>query len=94
MLHSIYRMSVFIGMNLKTAFDIVHDNNMSKLCVSEEAAQQSVEHYIKNKEKLGYDTPSYRKAPDDIHWVVYNQSTKKILKSIDWKPVDLKQICL
>ena len=28
-----------------------------------------------------------------VHWVVYNQSTKKILKSIEWKPVDLTSVC-
>jgi len=63
------------------------------MCVTEEEAQASVTHYINNKEKFGYDSPDYRKAPDDIHWVVYNKSTKKILKSINWKPVDLTTIC-
>ena len=65
---------------------------MSKLCKTEEEAQQSVEYYIQNKEQLGYDSPAYRRAPDGIHWVVYNESTKKILKSINWKPVDLTEI--
>ena len=70
-------------------FNLVHENNMSKLCKTEEEAQRSVKYYEENKSKLGYDSPAYRKAPDNVHWVVYNQSTKKILKSIEWKPVDL-----
>jgi NTP pyrophosphatase (non-canonical NTP hydrolase) len=86
-------MGARIGVNLDKAFDLVHENNMSKLCKTEEEAQQSVEYYIQNKEKLGYDTPAYRRAPDNVHWVVYNQSTNKILKSINWKPVDLTEVC-
>lgn len=86
-------MSSRVGMDMNTAFNLVHDNNMSKLCLTEEDAIASVEYYNQNKEKLGYDSPAYRKAPDNIHWVVYNQSTKKILKSISWKPVDLKPLC-
>lgn len=82
-----------IGANMDRAFDLVHENNMSKLCKTEEEAQKSVEWYNQNKEKLGYDSPAYRKAPDNIHWVVYNESTKKILKSINWKPVDLTEVC-
>ena len=83
-----------IGVNMDNAFDLVHENNMSKLCVSEEEAQDSVSFYINNKEKLGYDSPNYRRAPDNVHWVVYNESTNKILKSIKWQPVDLSSVVL
>lgn len=86
-------MSARIGINMDVAFDIVHNNNMSKLCVSEEEAQNSVKYYNLNKETQGYDSPNYRKAPDNVHWVVYNESTKKILKSINWRPVDLRGVC-
>jgi len=86
-------MSARLGVNMDDAFNLIHENNMSKLCKTEEEAQRSVDYYEENKEKLGYDTPSYRKAVDDIHWVVFNESTKKILKSIEWKPVDLTFVC-
>lgn len=92
-MYVILGMGCRIGANMDRAFDLVHENNMSKLCKTEEEAQRSVEYYIQNKEKLGYDSPAYRKAPDNIHWVVYNESTKKILKSINWKPVDLTEVC-
>jgi phosphoribosyl-ATP pyrophosphohydrolase len=82
-----------IGVDMDKVFDLVHDNNMSKLCKTEEDAKASVKHYIDNFEKYGYDSPAYRKAPDNIHWVVYNESTKKILKSIRWKPVELLSVC-
>ena len=60
---------------------------------TEEEAKETVKYYVDNKEKLGYDSPAHRKAPDNEHWVVYNQSTKKVLKSINWKPVDLSGVC-
>lgn len=91
-LYVIYGMLARIGIDADKAFALVHDNNMSKLCSTEEEAQRSVQYYIDNKQ-LGYDSPSYRKAPDTVHWVVYNISTKKILKSIEWKPVDLTPFC-
>jgi hypothetical protein len=72
---------------------LVHDSNMSKLCKTEEIAQKSVKNYEENKEKFGYKSPAYKKAPDDIHWVVYNQSPAKVLKSIEWDVVDLSSVC-
>ena len=92
-LYVVNGMAARIGVDADAAFDLVHVNNMSKLCRTEEDAQESVKFYIDNKEKLGYDSPAYRKAPDNVHWVVYNQSTKKILKSIKWQPVDLSSVC-
>lgn len=89
----VFGMCARIGVNLDDAFNLVHDNNMSKLCKTEDEAMRSVEFYENNKDTLGYDSPAYRKAPDDVHWVVYNKSTKKILKSIEWKPVDLSSCC-
>lgn len=91
-LYVIYGMLARIGVDADKAFAIVHDNNMSKLCKTEEEAQQSVDYY-RNNRQLGYESPAYRSAPDGIHWVVYNTSTKKILKSIKWGPVDLSVVC-
>lgn len=91
-LYVVYGMGARIGIDMDKAFKIVHENNMSKLCKTEQEAIESVNYYLKNKETLGYDSPAYRKAPDNIHWVVYNQSTKKILKSIMWRPVDLSYV--
>jgi len=92
-LYVVYGMGARIGMDMDVAFDMVHKNNMSKLCETEDDAKESVKHYEANKEKLGYDSPDYKQAPDNKHWVVYNKSTNKVLKSIKWKPVDLTEIC-
>ena len=90
-------MSRAIGNNQAKSFDIVHNSNMSKLCISEEEAQKTVEWYKEQykENKLPYDTPNYRKSDDNIHWVVYNESTNKILKSINYTPAtnELKDLC-
>ena len=92
-LYVVYGASCRIGIDMDKVFALVHENNMSKLCNSEQEAHETVKYYMDNKEKFGYDTPTYRKAPDNVHWVVYNQTTKKVLKSINWKPVDLTSMC-
>lgn len=101
-LYVTYGMSARIGIDMDEAFRLVHENNMSKLCSTEGEAQRSVEYYKNNYEKFGYDSPNYRRAPGNRGgekedssslWVVYNESTKKILKSIEWKPVDLTGVC-
>lgn len=86
-------MSCRVGVNMDQVFDLVHDNNMTKLCQTEEEAQESVQYYLDNKDVLGYDSPTYRKAPDDIHWVVYNQSANKVLKRKGYTKVDLASVC-
>jgi predicted HAD superfamily Cof-like phosphohydrolase len=88
-LYVIYGMSCRIGLDMDKIFNEVHENNMSKLCLTEDEAKESVQFYLNNKDKLGYDSPNYRLAEDNKHYVVYNESTKKVLKSIKWKPVDL-----
>lgn len=91
-LYVVYGMGARVGVDMDKAFDLVHRNNMSKLCASEEEAQRSVQYYLEHPE-LGYESPEYRRAPNDIHWVVFNRSTNKVLKSIEWKPVDLSPVC-
>jgi SAM-dependent methyltransferase len=69
------------------AFDIVHKSNMSKSCVSEEEADLTIQHYLDNP-NLGYDTPDKRIVGD--RWVIFNKSTGKILKNINYTPANLK----
>lgn len=93
----VFGMAARLGVNLDEAFNLVHENNMSKLCMTEKEAQETVEDYKTGVGKLyGYDSPKYRKAPDNTDgtgkWIVYNESTHKILKSIKWKPVDLSYL--
>lgn len=79
-------MASSFGLNLDTAFDVVHKSNMSKVCKTEDEAKATVSYYEENKESLGYDSPAYRKSADGRYFIVYNQSTMKILKSINYIP--------
>lgn len=87
----VYDMGISVGVDMDKAYALVHDSNMSKLCINEEEAQQTVKWYKENEDR--YDTPSYRLSYDGKYWVIFNKSTKKILKSINYHPVDLKPIC-
>jgi predicted HAD superfamily Cof-like phosphohydrolase len=87
-LYYCYYMSILLNTDMDKVFTIVHDNNMSKSCDSEEEAKMSVQAYLAKPLQI-YDSPTYRLAPDNTHWVVYNASDKKILKSCKWLPVDL-----
>lgn len=86
LLYHTYKMGIQLGINLDTSFDIVHNSNMSKLCSTEEDAKLTVEWYKQNESR--YDSPSYRKSDNDKYWVVFNESTGKILKFKDYKQAD------
>lgn len=84
----VYGAAASFGIDLDKAYDLVHQSNMSKICKTEDEAIQTVEWYKKNESR--YDSPNYKKAPDGINWIVYNESTGKVLKSIKYTKVDLK----
>jgi predicted HAD superfamily Cof-like phosphohydrolase len=71
-------------LNADKAFDLVHESNMSKLCKNKKEAIATVEFYKNDKR---YDSPTYKISTDEKYFVVYNESTGKILKSINYKPV-------
>jgi len=85
-LYVVYGAGSSFGVDLDKAFAIVHESNMSKLCKSEEEAIKTVEWYKQNHLDT-YDTPCYRRSDNLKYWVVFNKSTGKILKSINYKKV-------
>lgn len=70
-----------------TIQEYVTNNNITTLLLKENEKNKSVFEYIQLLNK--YDSPNYRLGPDGKHYVVFNESTKKILKSCLWDPVDL-----
>ena len=78
------------GIDLDKAFDLIHKSNMSKLCKTENEAKETVKWYLENDNR--YDTPSYRKSQDGNNYVVFNESTGKVLKSINYDPVKFDTI--
>ncbi len=92
LIYVIQGMGASLGLNMDEAFRIVHESNMSKVCKDETEAQKTVAHYEANKAQLGYDSPAYRKSADGRFYIVYNQSTMKILKSINYTPANFQQL--
>jgi hypothetical protein len=86
----VYGMGASLGLDLDRGMGLVHTSNMSKSCTSEEEAIATVDNYVKNDDR--YDSPAYRKSPDGKYWVVYNESSGKILKNINYKAVDFKEM--
>lgn len=84
---NIFDISSIFNLNIYDLFVIVHESNMSKVCDSEELAIESVEWYKKNE--LRYTSPTFREIDynNKKYYVVYDNETKKILKSIRWKQV-------
>ena len=93
-LYVVYGAGASFGINLDKAFDIVHRSNMSKLCITEEDAVETVRIYKEKYEKgeSPYDTPAYRRSKDSKYWVVYNESTGKILKNYKYTPANFSDM--
>ena len=89
-LYVVYGMANSFGIDADKALDIVHKSNMSKLCVNEAEAIETVNWY-KTTQTL-YDSPDYRQSEDGKYWVVYNKSSGKILKNIHYTPANFSTI--
>ncbi len=83
-----------IGCDADVCMGLVHESNMSKLCKSEDEATNTVTWYKEQFEqkKLPYDSAGYKRSDDGKYWVVYNQSSGKILKSINYSPVNFSSM--
>ena len=91
-LYVVYGMAYRLGIDADRDFALVHESNMTKFCSSEEEARATVAQYRAKFEagESTYDTPAYRKATTGTDlWIVFNESTGKILKNMNYKPVDL-----
>jgi predicted HAD superfamily Cof-like phosphohydrolase len=75
-----------LGEKFKALFEEVQRSNMSKVCHSEEEAQQTVEHYRKKDGTECY----YLKEGEK--YLVYRKSDNKTIKSIQYSPANLQKI--
>jgi predicted HAD superfamily Cof-like phosphohydrolase len=90
LLYYSYKMGIYIGINLDESFTIVHDSNMSKLCRTIDEAEDTVKWYKENQTR--YDSPNYRKSDYGDYYVVFNEYTGKILKSINYTPANFARL--
>ena len=93
-LYVVYGTAASFGIDADADYKIIHNSNMTKLCKTEEEAKETVKSYEKQYQdgKSPYDSPAYKKAADDVHYIVYNESTGKVLKSINYTPADLTNV--
>jgi predicted HAD superfamily Cof-like phosphohydrolase len=82
LLYNTYLLGIMMNINLDISFEIVHKSNMSKLCNTEPEAHETVSWYKNNDNR--YDTPSYRLSYNKKYWVIFNESTGKILKNVNY----------
>ncbi len=85
-----YKISSLFRVNIDKCFEEVFRSNMTKVCATEEEARETVEWYKQNEKR--YADPSYRKSPNEKYWVVFDNATSKILKSIKFELPNLKGI--
>jgi predicted HAD superfamily Cof-like phosphohydrolase len=89
LLKIIYDAGNFFGIDLDEAFDIVHSSNMTKACINETDAKETVEDI---KQKGVYKDPKYKLSDNGKYWIVYDASNGKILKSKYYKPANLTYV--
>lgn len=85
---SVIMLSALFGFtleNFKTALDRVHASNMSKFCYDTKTAEKTQEFYAKQ----GIDTYV---EPRNKMTVVYRKGDGKVLKSVDYHPVQLQDL--
>ncbi len=75
-----------LGEKFNTLFEEVQRSNMSKACLSEQEATETINYY---KQKDGTDC-YYKKESDK--WLVYRRSDNKTIKSIKYSPANLEAI--
>lgn len=85
-----YMFGIIIGVNLDESFTIVHDSNMTKICGTELLAKETVSWYKSNETK--YDSPIYKKNING--YIIINESTGKILKSIKYTPANFSSLLI
>ena len=67
-------------------FREVHASNMTKVCINEDDAKDTIRRYI---EEGRYLDPQYKKK--NSYYVIYDASTSKILKNYKWRKPNLEQ---
>jgi predicted HAD superfamily Cof-like phosphohydrolase len=91
--HECYNVASTLQFNVDLMFNVVQHCNMTKVCETEELANQSVEWYKENDTR--YADPAYKKSTGANYWIIYNREDGKSLKSRNWtEPEPLLQVVL
>lgn len=85
-----YGVAAMMNVDLDEAFRLVHESNMTKACLDEDQAQQSLENY--KQDLTVYKDPAVKRSNDGKYWIVFDRATGKTLKSKFYRAVDLKPL--
>jgi predicted HAD superfamily Cof-like phosphohydrolase len=90
--YNVFSISNIFNFDIEKLFRMVHESNMSKVCTDLDTALRSVEYY-KTIEKR-YNKPDYKEInyKNKSYWVIFDDETKKILKSIDYSAVNFESL--
>lgn len=81
-----YELGYYMHFDMDAMFREVHRSNMTKVCLHEEDAQESLKCYLESKK---YEQPVIRTKGD--YFLIYDEKLNKILKSHKWEQPNLKQ---
>jgi predicted HAD superfamily Cof-like phosphohydrolase len=84
----VYNICNDLCVNINDCFNEVHRSNMTKVCLIEQEAIDTVTKYKTTETR--YASPSYRKS--DGYYVIFDKETSKILKSIKYESPNLNKI--
>ena len=92
-LYVVYGAAASFGIDADRDYAIIHDSNMSKAAKTEEIAEASVKNYKEKFEKgeSPYDTPAYKLSDNGKYYIIYNESTGKVLKAINYNAVEFTE---
>lgn len=79
-----------LGADPVRVVSLIHESNMSKSCRDEDTAIRTVKRYEETADTHPY-TAAYTRASEE-YFIVYDLKTGKVLKSIEYTPVDLVQV--
>jgi hypothetical protein len=89
-LYTVLSIGHSIDLNLDEAIDKMYKSNISKFCINEEDAKDTVEWY-KEQPHETQTTPAYRLNPAG-YFIIYDEKNYRILKSIDYVSPDLTSL--
>lgn len=89
---SILKVANILGLHtaIKEGFERVHKSNMTKFCYSQEEAEATVKEY--KKEGVKTTIRVEKGANQENLYIVRRESDGKVLKSINYTPVDLRDL--
>lgn len=87
MLYIIFGTALVYGIPLDKIFSEIHSSNMSKSCSTEEEAKKTIDEYSKKGVECIY---TYNTLVEK--YVILRKSDNKVLKSIYYRPANLKPI--